>query len=69
MLVGVWISRAWRQSQPPPQIDGGDDLPAQVDQSLDDLRGLRHVGHLLEAQHFLHAENIHAEKQVSHKEC
>ena len=50
--------------QPPPHIDGGDDLAAQVDQPLDDLRRLGHAGHLLEAQHLLHAKNVHAEEQV-----
>ena len=28
---------------------------------------LRHGGHVLEAQHFLNAKNIHAEKQIRHE--
>ena len=36
------------------QIDGGHDLPAQVDQALDRAWSTRDTRHLLGAQHLLH---------------
>jgi len=60
------VSHARRQFEPPPQIDGGHDLPRRlINPSI--TRRLRHVRHLLEAQNLLHAENIYAENRSATK--
>ena len=53
----------FRQFQPPPEINGGDDLAPQVDEPLNHRWCDRHPGHLLIPYHFLHFENIDPEKK------
>ena len=43
------------------QVDGRDDLPAQVDQPAHHRRGQRHARHLLVADDFLHLQHVQAE--------
>jgi hypothetical protein len=62
------FARAWRKSKPPAHVDSSYDLAAQVDQALDDARGLGHGSHLLGTQYFLHMEHVHSKKEVRHKE-
>src|SRR5271166_2057974 len=56
-----------RQFQLPAQVDGGDDLPAQVNQPGDDLRRQRNACHLLIADDLLHLFHLDPEEQVLQK--
>jgi hypothetical protein len=42
--------------------DGGDDMPAKVNETPNLFRGQRHVGHLLMLEHLLNLKDIDAER-------
>ncbi len=58
------VGRTRWQPEAAPQVERGDDLTAQVDQTQDGVRGARNDGELLVAQHLLHVLDAQAEVQA-----
>ena len=63
------VSGAWRQFKTLAEVERGDDLSAQVDQTAEDGRGQGHARHGLAADDFLDFEDFDSEAMGIEIEC